>query len=65
MSTIQCKFCASPLPKNSLLCTHCKQRNPISPLYKQDIYLDNIEVIEVIECIEWYAVGGNKKTRNL
>ena len=50
MSTIQCKFCASPLPKNSLLCTHCKLRNPISPLYKQDIYLDNIEAIECIEC---------------
>jgi len=31
--TINCKFCASPLPLNSLICTHCKQRNPISPLY--------------------------------
>jgi len=50
MPTIQCKFCASPLPKNSLLCTNCKQRNPISPLYKQDVYLDNIEAIKCTEC---------------
>jgi len=50
MSTVQCKFCASPLPLNSLICTHCKQRNPISPLYKADESLNNIEAIECIEC---------------
>ena len=47
MSSIQCVFCSSPLPANSLICTHCKQRNPISPLYT---ITDSKEKIECVEC---------------
>ena len=49
MSTVHCKFCSSPLPINSLICTHCKQRNPISPLYSQSNTLDE-QKIECVEC---------------
>jgi len=47
--TINCKFCASPLPPNSLVCTHCKQRNPISPLYATAKDDEN-KVLECVEC---------------
>jgi len=46
--TINCKFCASPLPLNSLICTHCKQRNPISPLYAPP--KEEKKTIECVEC---------------
>ena len=49
MSTVQCKFCSSPLPTNSLMCTHCKQRNPISPLYSKEDTLEK-QKIECVEC---------------
>ena len=49
MSTINCKFCSSPLPINSLICTYCKQRNPISPLYEQANHLDK-KNIKCVEC---------------
>jgi len=53
MSTFPCKFCASPLPSNSLVCTHCKQRNPISPLLlkkQEEELLNNPQNIECVEC---------------
>jgi len=53
MKMVQCKFCASPLPSNSLVCTHCKQRNPISPLLLEEqekILLTNPQNIECVEC---------------
>jgi len=53
MSSIQCKFCASPLPPNSLVCTHCKQRNPISPLLlekQEQELLNNPQIMECVEC---------------
>jgi len=46
---INCKFCSSPLPPNSLICTYCKQRNPISPLYDIESH-QNEEKIECVEC---------------
>ena len=49
MSTVQCKFCAASLPLNSLVCPHCKQRNPISPLYLKKDALEE-EKIECVEC---------------
>ena len=48
MSKIQCKFCSSPLPLNSLVCTHCKQRNPISPLFSASNTIE--EEIACVEC---------------
>ena len=53
MSMFPCKFCASPLPSNSLVCSHCKQRNPISPLIQEKqetMTLDNPNTIECVEC---------------
>jgi len=53
MSEFPCKFCASPLPINSLVCTYCKQRNPISPLLlekQEQEALDNPQTIECVEC---------------
>ena len=50
---VQCKFCSSPLPINSLVCTHCKQRNPISPLIQEKLEqsaFDNPQEIECVEC---------------
>lgn len=49
MSKIQCKFCSSPLSPNSLICTHCKQRNPISALYMEENSLTE-EKIKCVEC---------------
>ena len=53
MTTVQCKFCASALPLNSLICTHCQQRNPISPLFlekKEELLVNNPQNIECVEC---------------
>jgi len=49
VSSIHCKFCSSPLPLNSLICTHCKQRNPISPLYSNTKPLEE-ESLVCVEC---------------
>ena len=53
MSSVPCKFCASPLPCNSLICTYCKQRNPISPLLlekEEQKLLNNPETMTCVEC---------------
>ena len=66
MSPVLCKFCASPLPINSLVCTHCKQRNPISPLLQEKEVLDNPQTVECVEChtqtMEFVDMGDYQET---
>jgi len=61
MSIITCKFCAAVLPVDTLVCTHCQQRNPISPLYKEERSLNNPDNINCVEChtntMEFVDVG--------
>jgi len=49
VSILYCKFCSSPLPSNSLICSYCKQRNLILPLYTKSKILDEQQIL-CVEC---------------
>jgi len=64
---MNCHFCSSPLAPNTIVCTYCKQRNPLpNPVSQEALKEQEIKNHNCVECktqtLNYIELGGIEKS---